>query len=499
MKRPLPSRGLLLAALLCSFACSPDAPVGPRSATLNKTVVVEPASILAAAEAGTLGRGEQDLLVRIERQLPGFGGLYLSNGAVRVYMKTTAVPLQTVRDVLIRVYSAHPSASVRGVMANVGGATVIPGQMALTELIALQKRIEASISGWNGVGTNIMANKVVVAFPDSDAMTSGLIAIEALGIPAQALTPIIMLPVRATSYFYSTIRPMRAGPRMSLLNDTYEPHGWKCTSYCYPIDYGQGCTIGFNVNAGNAGNYFMTASHCVNSWRGQNGAVGDSIFQSDRLGGLLGLIAWNVYWTAGLDCPVSDPTTGEHYSFCTTADVALARYVAGVGFERKVGTSMYSGTNGYPGSAQFNNWYPINAVFAPEYVDSTMHHQVHKSGGWTFTTTGPFISDMMDVSGTVCWVDTHYNPCATTLSMLWQNHTVIWADVNGGDSGAPVFTGIAPNNGGPYAALGILDAGVVPYGQFSTDRCPSCYYAFSRWDQIEPRLQLGVLNPQTVF
>jgi hypothetical protein len=488
-----------LAALLSALACSADDPVGPQFRPTLKNVLIDPSRVLSAAEAGTLGRGEQDFLVRIERQLPGFGGLYLSNGAVRVYMKTTAVPLEVVRDVLAKTYSTHPNAHVREVMANVGSATIIPCQFALSELIALQNQIETSLSGWNGVGTNIMANKVVVAFPDSGAMTSGLIAIEALGISAQALTPIVMPPVRATSDFYGTVRPMRAGPAMVLLNDTYEPHGWKCTSYCYPIDYGSYCTIGFNVNAGNSGNYFMTASHCANSWRGQNGAVGDSIFQLNRtLGGLLGLIVWNVYWTTGLDCPVSNVGTGEHYSFCTTADVALAQYIAGVGFERKVGTSQYGGTNGYPATNHINNRYPINSVLAPEYVDSIMHHQVHKSGGYTYTTTGSFVADMIDVSGTVCWGGTHYNPC-TTLSMFWRNHTLISSDVADGDSGSPVFTGTALNNGGPYAALGILVAGAVPIGQRPGDPCPSCQYAFSRWDQIEPRLQLGTLNPQTVF
>jgi hypothetical protein len=82
--------------------------------------------------------------------------------------------------------------------------------------------------------------------------------------------------------------------------------------------------------------------------------------------------------------------------------------------------------------------------------------------------------------------------------MQWENHTVFRADVSGGDSGGAVFTGY-PNNGGPYAALGIVDAGGIPVGQLPENPCPSCQIAFSRWDQIEPHLGLGTLIPQTVF
>jgi hypothetical protein len=247
-------------------------------------------NVLSRAESGTLGRGEQDLLVKFERQLPGFGGVYIANGAVRVYMKGNTTPLAAVRAVLSKAYLAHPNAGIRKAMANVNSASVVQGRYALSELIAIQKAIEARVPGWNGVGTNFMENKVVVAFPDSAAMESALSAMEGAGIPTDALTSIIMPPVRATTtYFTSYVRPTRAGVLIELSNDTYRPHTTiNKNGILVPYYYYIGCSLGYNVNTA-YGDYFMTASHCANSWRGQNGMVGDSVFQSDR--GALSVLA----------------------------------------------------------------------------------------------------------------------------------------------------------------------------------------------------------------
>lgn len=468
-----------------------------------RSALLDAPGILAQAEASTLGRGEQDLLVRFEKQLPGFGGLYISDGEVRVYMKSDAIPPAMVRAVLAKVYSAHGNPSVREAMVKVGSASIIRGQYALSELIAIQKRIEASIPNWTGAGTNIMANKVVVAFPDSDALFAGLRGMDAAGIPVGALTGIIMPQARTSASFTDNIRPVRDGLLMSMENDTYEPHGMKNINGVWvPEFYGVLCSIGFNVNT-RYGDFFLTAAHCENEWRGQNGFVGDSVFQSSRYwngstwaGGFVGNIVVNPPWTVDSDCPIN-LNSGTHYDFCTDADVAMGQYTNGAYGDRRIAISQYGGINGNPGTNQINNWYPINAVLSPEYVDQTMNHQTGKSAGVTYTTSGPFVADMMDVPTTVCWPLNH-NGCASPRTLLFQNHTVIQADVSGGDSGGAVFTG-NPNNGAPYAALGILVARMGPAGLLPTQPCPTCRFVFSRWDKIEPHIGFGVLNPQTVF
>jgi hypothetical protein len=492
--------GVLLTTLLAPLACSPDNPVGLRRGLPLKSALLEAPNIVAQAEAGTLGRGEQDLLVRFERQLPGFGGLYIANGAVRVYMKEDTIPLARVRAVLSNVYSGHPTPGVRAAMANVGTATVIKARYALSELIAIQRRVAGSIPGWTGVGTNIMDNKVVVGFPDSAGVASGLRAMGSAGIPADALTLIIMPPAEPTSNFDDNVRPARDGLLIVLSNDTYDPHGyvWK-GSYYVNVYYGVLCSIGFNVHA-SSGDYFMTAAHCENSWRAQNGISGDTVWQSSRGGldgsiGRIGQITVNPAWGYGSECPPNGQ--GGYYDYCVAADVALGQYTTTYG-ERKIAISQYGGVNGLPGTDHINNWYPITRVLTPEYVDSVMRHEVGKSAGITFTTSGPWVSDMMDVrlDNTVCWPVNHYG-CFYHVSLYLWNQAIALADVAGGDSGGAVFTG-DPGSGAPYAALGIVVAqSGRPDGLLPSQSCPNCRFIFSRWDFIEPWLGLGKLNPAT--
>jgi len=232
----------------------------------------------------------------------------------------------------------------------------------------------------------------------------------------------------------------------------------------------------------------------------------DSIFQAVRgvppdASHFLGQIAINPEWPYGSECPPNG--LGGYYDFCTDADVALGQFATNAGLynygERKVGTSVYQGNNGDPGTRAINNWYGITRVLPPEYVDSVMHHQPYKSAGVTGTTAGPFVSDMMDVPAILCWPGTTTGGCFITKTILLQNQTLIQADATYGDSGGAVFTG-DPINGAPYAALGVLVAVLNrPYGLLPTESCPSCYFVFGRWSAIEARLGLGTLNPKTTI
>jgi hypothetical protein len=492
---------LSCASLFLVVACSPDDLIGPGLHAPLKSALLQAPGILSRAENGTLGRGEQDRLVRLERQLPGFGGLYLDNGNVKVYMKATDLPLSALRGILAQTYSAHPNARIREVMAGANSATVIQGSYSLSELIAIQNRVESAIPGWTGVGTNIMENKVVISFKDSAAMESGLAAMEAAGIPTAAVTADVSPPLRGvSSYFTDYVRPIRDGLLMFMSNDTYRPHTIvKKDGIWIPYYYGAWCSIGFNVTT-SFGDYFMTAGHCANSWRGQNGMVGDTVFQSDRgappyVDGFVGTIVWNIPWIESPACPINLDTF-KPFDFCTNADVAFGQYTPdrlSTYGDRRIATSYTAGINGYPGSNQINNFYPITAELSPEYVDKTMRHQVAKSGGTTFTTSGPFITDMGDYQGTVCWATSAFT--CIERPMLWMNQAKIQADVAEGDSGGAVFTGF-PNNGAPYAAMGIVSAARIPLGQLPENRCISCFFIFSRWDQIELRYHAS-FSPRT--
>jgi hypothetical protein len=415
-------------------------------------------------------------------------------------MKTPGFPAATVRTLLANAYAAHGNPLVREALATVGSATIVQGAYSLSELIAIEQRISGSpipLPGWTGVGTDLASNKVAVMFEDSTALQRGLSMMGSLGIPADALEPVIMPPLRfETASFQDRWRPTGGGIEASIGNDTAVP-GYCCKNGVYVYE-GMIFSLGYNVRATSGIDYFMTAAHSESMWRGYNGVIGDSIFQPSRLvaSGLIGKITNNPRYNEGAECPY-DAVYQRNYDFCTTADAMLGTYFAGVTYARKVGTSVRGGvigdTFGGVGSQSVNGFYTINAVLPPEYVRDTLHHDVAKSGRTTGTTSGRILTPMGDFPFSVCFPD-QVN-CTPSYRILLQRQGQVYAANAGGDSGAPVFTG-NPNNGAPYAALGILTAGTgINCNSSSLD----CYFVFSRWDMIEQRLGLGNLNPRTTI
>jgi hypothetical protein len=105
---------------------------------------------------------------------------------------------------------------------------------------------------------------------------------------------------------------------------------------------------------------------------------------------------------------------------------------------------------------------------------------------------------MMDIhEDYACFGFTYASGCYDHKNLYLWNQAVAQADVMGGDSGGAVFTG-DPNNGAPYAALGIVQGeSGRPDGLLPNQRCSTCKFIFTRWDFIEPWLGLGPLNPAT--
>jgi hypothetical protein len=464
------------------------------------SALVDAPDILARAEAGTLGRGEQDVLVRFERPLPGFGGLFISqDGQVNVYMKSSTVAPSVVRNVLEAAYSRHPNPLVREALVGASQATILPGEYALSELIAIAKRIESRLPGWSGVGVSIKTNGVRVTFVDSAALLRASSAIASIGVPLGALSLAVTGPISLESQWTSKFRPTGGGIEIGLGNDTRVPGYWAYDPwgyYRYYYIYASG-SLGYNVQTSSLGNYFMTASHLANTFYAVNGALGDTVWQSvtgmTRTTDRIGTITVNPPWGVGAACPIN-PETQTNYDFCTTADVMLGPYFSGVTYARKVGTSVTGGVNGNAGSQSVNGFYTINGVLSPEYTRDTLHHDANKSGKTTGTTSGAITTPMADLAVPICWPISL--GCVKNKVLFLQNITEVHAAHGGGDSGGAVFTG-NPNQGSPYAALGILVGGVGSPGETCTG--DACYYIFARWDMIEARLGLGTLNPKTTI
>ncbi len=496
---------LLSTGLIAVAGCASDGPVQVKPFHKFQSALLSAPSVVERAENGTLDRGEQDFLVRFERTLPGFGGLYIKDGIVNVYMKPTGVPDATVRQVLAAAYAIHANPLVRQALSNVVAAVIHPAAYSLSELIAIQERIDSVpvlMPGWQGMGVSIRSNRVHVTFADNASLTQGLQVIESIGVPTAALSAEIGGPNVLASGWSDHHRPTFAGIYIGVANETRSPGAWcfvgtKFVTWCYLSQPG---SLGFNIRTATGTEYFMTASHVVNELSGENGAVGDTVFQPlgrpyTLCGNVrcvndpIGTITVNPRWD--VNCPFNH-NTGLPYDYCTSADVALGTYFPGETHVRAIGISVTGGVNGNRGSDPINNYYNLIGVLSPEYVNDTLHHDGGKSGASTGTTSGPIVEEMAERDFLICFPAF---PCVVPTVWLHETGlTVVQAAWGSGDSGGAAFTNVT---NGPYAAMGIVVAGEGSAASVCTGA--TCKFFFSRWDQIEPRLGLGRLHPETIF
>ncbi len=477
---------LSLVASLALSACSPDdSPLGPPGARrMDPDRVTEPGALIEAAVAGVQMRGEQDQMLQVEAQLPGFGGFFVDEGQrMVVYLKHPAgAGLALVRDVLARQYSNRPEPRVREVMGHLAETRVIEGQYSLSELIAIENSIARNfdqIPGFSAVGVSILRNRVKLGFVDAADVAAGMSAVHSLGVIYDDVSPEVWGRMHAANWGNS-YRPMFGGLMISVENKSV---------YADTTGGGQLCSYGFTVTDSLGRSYLMTAAHCANEFHAVNGATGDTIFQGWRAMAPISVAritinpAWRIY-----PCP-------QGMDFCPLADVALATFLNGTTGYRKVGTSMYEGLNGQPsrdGTINGGGPYPLTTPVAPEWIDTTAYG-IHKSGWNTGTTTG-----QITVPVTTGWMTLPWGaPQWGTRTIWFTNLTLInhigWG---GGDSGGPVFGGDVS----PYYPLGIFIGG-NGHQDANTLICDAgvqCQGLFIRWGAIENQLGIGHLNPATV-
>lgn len=473
---------LLIVALLSGCATDHQTDSGPTG--INRVPVralSDDANLLRSqAIAGVHRRGEQDEMLRLEAQLPGFGGFFLDSlSEVVVYMKPTdqaevAPSATSVRALLSSRYASRAT-PVRELMAPATRAQIRVGQYTLSELIAIENRISTSpvrIAGFSGVGTSLFLNRVKVGFRNAADMSEGLPVIASLGVPRAAILPEVWGETVTTGTWKDRYRPTRGGLKISTCDLSAPVCGSVIGSH------------GFNVRRVATGtDHFLTASHLLAGQFGATGRTGDLCYQATVPNGVIGVVIVNPPWPIGAlgGCP--------GYDFCTDSDVLLASFTAGVSGERKIGTSQYEGNNGQVGSQHINNWYPVEGVVAPEFIQLN-HNIVHKSGQTTGTTTGGIDLPCAQLPSFVPWPG---SPAKTLYH--WCVARVAFAGWGGGDSGGSVFA--RKVSGGPYWALGIQVAG-GPAGQGVCTAGQLCAFYFTSWTSIEATLNVGMLNPRTV-
>jgi hypothetical protein len=449
---------------------------------MTRSLLTNPDALIRAAVAGADVRGEQDEMLRVEAQLPGFGGFFIDEAQrMVVYLKPIGRPsASVVRSILAREYGSRSEARVKEVMAHVAETPIIDGQYALSELIAIENNIAQNrdkIPGFSGTGVSLVRNRVKLGFVDASNMQAGMSAVASLGVPLAAVSPEVWgRMVGAQTAWGNSYRPVFGGLMIDFGNKSVDPD--TTNSHL--------CSYGYTVTDALGHTYFMTAAHCENGFRSYNGATGDTIFQGARvlfapipIGTIVINPSWRIY-----PCPNAD--------FCPIADVALGQFINGATGFRKVGTSQYEGLNGNPSPNSYLNGgtpYPVREPVEPEWVDTTANG-IHKSGFVTGTTTGQIITPL--TTGYVSYDWGFFGLKLAYYSNITRIEHMGWG---GGDSGGPVFAG---NGGAPYYSLGIVVAGGGhENAQKICDAGMQCVVIFVRWTLMETQLGIGHLNPAT--
>lgn len=325
-------------AAIFAVACDREEPTRFNSPAVNPDVVRQAANLsllaaqqLSAAVGGRKDRGEQDEMLRVEAQLPGFGGFYIDSvGDVIALLKSSSgrTP-QNARSALSLAYGMRKESVVREIMAPADRAQVINADYSLSELIAIEQLISrnsAPLSGFTGVGTDIVANRVRVFFKDAQSTQAGLSRIRALGVSDSILALDIMPPARATSNFTDVHRPSKAG----IMIQVGEPWGPPQAESIYVASHGYNVCAGqfFPIEPSQCEWFFLIAGHAPVERYQTLGHVGAPVYQNSSLRARYGVVLQNPPWY---------PCQG--YQFCTRADVALARHDPGITYEQKVSVS----------------------------------------------------------------------------------------------------------------------------------------------------------------
>ncbi len=513
--------------VLVLSACMVDEPTTPVvriPPVLRRGALIDPSGLITQAMRGVRVRGEQDDMLRREALLPGFGGFYIDSlDHMVVYMKTgSTIPEATVRKVLVNAYSTRPEPRIQALMSEVANARIVSGDFTLSELIAIENRISHStvrIPGFTGVGTSLIMNRVVVGFLDAADVYAGLAAIQSMRIPANAIVGEVWGPIQFSASFDQAdpVRPTRGGLMIELHNSTQYP--WVGTNP--RTTQIEKCSLNFNARWHPSGqntytDYMVTAAHCANEYRGMNGVTGDTVFQPrypntipqpPPMTNAAGFVAVNPPWQTHDPSCDTNPNDSSSIAYCIDADVTLVSPAPGVSMDRRLPTSQYEGLNGNLGSMQINNWYAIQSVVTPEWVN-TRQLGVSKSGAVTGTTTGQIQLPVTQIFGRICWTPTNCPggrpPYIGVQVAYWNVVKVLHAGWGYGDSGGVVF---ARNleGGAPYVALGMDVAGQGQTAIVNNKNVcvagTGCAFYFVPWSFMEESIQTqlgpGTLNPVT--
>lgn len=386
------------------------------------------AVVLAAhlASAAPAFSSADDELVRMGREIPGFGGLfYDEQGRPTVYL-------------------LDPEGSTAAVLKSLGPEVRLRrGEYEFERLLGwrLELRPFLALPGVVFLDVDEARNRVVLGLDvksrsknlDRDRLERELLF---TSVPRQAVLLEETAPIEPLVGLQSKLRPAPGG-----------------TQIVFPIDppsYAV-CTLGFNARRGSVFG-FVVNSHCTGI-RGE--ADGMRYFQSLPSGGAIGTEIVDPGFFTDPPCP-----PGRR---CRMSDAAFAKYdkprlgILGRIARPTFGDSAFGSLTLSPASARFTITGRVGAPLTGDTV-----HKVGRTTGWTF--------------GTVVATCTDTNVSALDLTLLCQSR--VSGGAGPGDSGSPVFYRTA---GTKINLAGLLWGG-------SSDPLFGSVYVFSPLENIEGEL-----------
>jgi hypothetical protein len=347
-----------------------------------------------------------DLFAEVARRVPAFGGMFLSEDERTLY-----VYLTDLRSPVVAAAQAAIAAVFGAQRIPQDGIREIQGQYGFLQLKEWYDRMWPSVLAIPGVALtdiNDMKNRLTIGLErmNEEILNPVKQALQKLGIPHEAVNFEEIGPIKFATTLRDRVRPVVGG--LLLRSEKI-------------------CTLGFNaIRAGFNG--FVTASHCTNVQGGVESTVfyQTTITESNRIG----IETADPLYQQFPACP-----SGR---WCRYSDSAFARYDSGVSFSQGY-TARTTGL----GSITVDPTYPTFRIVAKTNSIILGESPINKIGQRTGWTQGPITAVCQNV-----------NVSLTNITLLCQNR--VRANVEGGDSGSPVFKITNSPTSGDVMLYGIL-------------------------------------------
>lgn len=385
---------------------------------------------------------------KIAVAVPTFGGAYVSNGTLMVYLSAAGIGNQQIESAA--------RAAISGVLASIGRTELavkfIPGQHTFLDLRSYETTLRNSYSrlGVRSAGIDEKNNRIAIAIAPGYAIQSVGEQVASANIPASAVQAELASDGGPLTLLTDKVRPTKGGLSMEA---TWNSGGILVTSFC---------TYGFNAQIqGSTTRYMITNAHCVQPLNTLGNMVGASIFQNvSGFFNTVGTVTSNPPTFTGLGCAAGDQCRNSDAALTTVSLGASDWDLGGIARTTTRGTGP-----GSSGSLTINASSPrIALAGASSFFQGDSLEKIGQTTGWTagvVTATCAYHVDSFH-HGRVC-------------------DGVVAAGANSGDSGSPVFWKSAS---GAYYLMGILWGGAngQPGGPNTTE------FWFSRFTSVKSDL-----------